>query len=63
MLKKNTYLKWFPESKNACHNVQVGSMKTKLHEITIRIYKLCLEHKIEFEIDWIPRKEIEQADF
>ncbi len=38
-------------------------MKKDLHEIQIRIYQLCLEHKIEFELEWIPRTDIQKADF
>jgi hypothetical protein len=38
-------------------------MKKDLHNIVIRIYKLCLDHKIELEIEWIPRTEMQKADY
>ena len=38
-------------------------MRRDLHEIAIRIYQLCLENRIEFEIDWIAQTEIPKADF
>ena len=31
-------------------------MRKDLHSIAIRIYKLCLENKIELEIEWIQHK-------
>jgi hypothetical protein len=38
-------------------------MKKDLHKIAIRIYKLCLDHKRELEIEWIPRTEMQKADY
>ncbi len=38
-------------------------MKKDIHEIAIRIYQLCLEHKIEFELEWIPCTDILKAGF
>ena len=36
-------------------------MRKDLHHIAIRIYKLCLDHHIELE--WVPRTEIQRADY
>ena len=38
-------------------------MRKDLHSIAIRIYKLCLDHKIDLDIEWIPRTEIQRADY
>ena len=58
-----SYVKWYSDSQVACSVARVGSMKKDLHEIAIRIYQLCLEHKIEFELEWILRTDIQKADF
>ena len=59
----HTYVKWFSDSQVACTVARVGSMRQDLHEIAIKIYQLCLEQRIEFEIDWIARTDIQKADF
>lgn len=59
----HTYVKWFSDSQAACTVARVGSMRKDVHQIAIRIYQLCLEHRIEFEIDWIPRTEIQKSKF
>ena len=60
---KHSYVKWYSESQAACTVARVGSMRKDLHEIALRVYQLCLEQKIAFEIDWIPRTELQRADF
>ena len=60
---KGSYIKWFSDSQTACRIVQVGSMRKDLHIIAIRIFQLCVDHHIELDIQWIPRTEIEKADY
>ena len=62
---KHSYVKWYSDSQVACTIARVGSMKKDLHvhEIALRIYQLCLEQKIELGIDWIPRTNLQRADF
>ena len=60
---KHSYVKWYSDSQADCTVARVGSMRKNLHEIALRVYQLCLEQKIEFEIDWIPRTELQRADF
>ena len=59
----HSYVKWYSDSQVACMIARVGSMRRDLHGIALRIYQLCLEHGIEFEIDWIPRTQLQKADF
>ena len=47
----------------ACSIVQVGSMRHDLHIIAINIFNLCAANNIKLEIQWIPRNELEKADF
>ena len=60
---KHSYVKWYSDSQVACTVARVGSMRKDIREIALRVYQLCLEQKIEFEIDWIPRTELQRADF
>ena len=60
---KHSYVKWYSDSQAACTVARVGSMRKDLHEIALWVYQVCLEQKIEFEIDWIPRTELQRADF
>ena len=38
-------------------------MRHDLHIIAINIFNLCAANNIELEILWIPRNELEKADF
>ena len=59
----HAYVKWFSDSQTACSIARVGSMKKDLYNLAIRIFKLCLDHKIELEIEWISRTEMQKADY
>jgi hypothetical protein len=56
-------VKWFSDSQTACKIIQMGSMRKDLHTIALNIFQLCTANSIELEIQWIPRTEIDQADF
>lgn len=62
-LIKGSYVKWFSDSQTACKIIQVGSMKKELHVMAIRIFQLCVDNGIQFEVQWIPRAELERADY
>ena len=62
-LLEHAYVKWFSDSQTACSITRVGSMRKDLHSIAIRIYKLCLDHKIDLDIECIPRTEIHRAEY
>ena len=38
-------------------------MKKDLHEKTIRIFQFCTNNNIHLEVQWIPRTELERADY
>ena len=59
----HSYVKWYSDRQVACTIARVGNMRRDLHGIALRIYQLCLEHGVEFEIDWIPRAQLQKADF
>ena len=60
---KNSHVKWFTDSQAAAKIVEVGSMRTDLHTLALRIFEICIKHKILLDIQWVPRSEVERADF
>ena len=40
-----------------------GSMRSDLHAIALEIFQFCTNDGIELELQWIPRTEIERADY
>ena len=62
---KHSYVKWYSDSQAACTVARVGGMRKDLHEIALRVYQLRLEKRKrnEFEIDLIPRTDLQRADF
>lgn len=41
----------------------MGSIGHDLHIITLNIFNLCAANNIDLEIQWIPKNELEKADF
>ena len=62
-LIKSTHSKRFSDSKTASKIIQVGSMKPDLHKIALQVFQVCLDNKIDLDIQWVPRTELERADF
>ena len=60
---KNSHVKWFTDSQAAAKIVEVRSMRTDLHTLALRIFEICIKHKILLDIQWVPRSEVERADF
>ena len=60
---ESPHVKWHTDSQAAAKIVDVGSMKSDLHKLAIKIFGPCLRSKIKLEIQWIPRTENEKADF
>jgi hypothetical protein len=56
-------IKWFSDRQTACKIISVGSMRFDLHIIALKIFQICADNAIHLEIQWIPRTEIEKADF
>lgn len=56
-------IKWITDSKNVVSIVQVGSTKPYLQDISIQIDQLCSINDIELLPVWMPRKNIQHADF
>ena len=38
-------------------------MRSELHTIAVEIFQFCANNDIELELQWIPRTEIERADY
>jgi hypothetical protein len=43
--------------------ISVGSMRSYIHITALTIFQICADNAIHLEIQWIPRTEIEKADF
>ncbi|KAL5020676.1 hypothetical protein ScPMuIL_002241, partial [Solemya velum] len=59
---ENSNVKWFTDNQNVVQIVSKGSMKSELQDVALSIYNTCIEHKVSLDVDWVPRKENEQAD-
>ena len=62
-LLKGSYVKWFSDSQSACKIVQVGSMRSDLHDIAPEIFQFCAIYGIKLEVQWIPLTELVKADY
>ena len=60
---KNNRIKWFSDNQAVVKIISNGSMKPSLQTIALSIYRLCVQHNIFLEMDWIPRTKNEKADF
>ena len=58
-----SYVKWISDSRSACKIVQVEYKRNDLHAIALENFQLCANNGIELEVQWIPRTEIERADY
>lgn len=38
-------------------------MKLELHTLALKIFKICYEHSIHLDIEWVPRDRNTRADF
>ena len=38
-------------------------MKKELHDLAITIFQCCAENQISLDIQWIPRSDLERADY
>ena len=41
----------------------MGGMKLDPQRLTVKIFQFCATHNIRLEVQWIPRKENEKADY
>ena len=62
-LLKNSSVKWFTDNQAAARIVESGSMRKDLHFLCLKVFQTCLLHKISLEIQWIPRSEVQRADY
>ena len=58
----NARVRWFTDNQNVVHILQVGSRKSDLHEIALRVFSLAIENQIRLEPEWVPRACNERAD-
>ena len=56
-------VKWFTDNQAVTSIVHKGSMKSDLQVIAINIFKLCLAHSIQLQVEWVPRSENDRADY
>ena len=55
-------VEWFTDNQ-AVTSMHKGSLKSDLQVIAIDIFKLCLAHSIQLQIEWVPRSENDRADY
>ena len=59
---RGSFVKLHLDNQSSARIIECGSMKKDLHAISIEIFELCFENKIELSVEWIPRLENEAAD-
>jgi hypothetical protein len=60
---ENSHVKWFTDNQGAAKIVEVGSMRSDLQTLALRIFQICTQYKILLDIQWVPRTEVTKADF
>ena len=58
----NRVIKWFTDAQNVVSIFNHGSKLPELQQIALRIFRFCLQNKINIEVEWIPRAQNERAD-
>ena len=56
-------VKWLTDNQGVQYIISSGSKKSHLQEGALAIFEVCLSHSIRLEVEWIPRKENERADY
>ena len=56
-------IKWFTDNQNVVRIVKVGSKKTHLQDGAMCIFQTCMRYGIKLEMEWIPRRDNEVADY
>jgi hypothetical protein len=51
------------DNKNVCSVLKNGSKKPHLHDIALKVDKLCTDKQISLQARWLPRKHNADADF
>ena len=54
-------VKWFTDNLAVNSIMHKGSMKSDLQVIAIDIFKLCLAHSVQLQVEWVP--ENDRADY
>lgn len=62
-LLKYQRVKWFSDNTGVCSIVSKGSMKPELQDLSLKIFRLCMENCIHLEIEWLPREQNSIADY
>jgi hypothetical protein len=53
---------WFTDNQNVVSIVSIGSKKPELHDMSLQLFKVCLNSQINLDIKWVPREAISDAD-
>ncbi len=46
-------VKWYADHTNVVHIMKKGCMKSNVNDLTLNIYKLCLQEAISTDIEWV----------
>ena len=58
-----SHVKWYTNNQATAKIVEVGSMKLELHSLALKIFKICYENSIHWDMEWVPRDCNTRADF
>ena len=58
-----SHVRWYTNNQATAKTVEVGSMKFELLTPVLNIFKICYEHSIHLDIEWVPRDCNTRVDF
>ena len=59
---KGRSIAWFTDNQNVVSIVSKGSKKPELHDMSLQLFKICLNSQINLDIKWVPRECNSDAD-
>ena len=60
---KDKRIKWFTDNQNVVSIVAKGSMKLEIDDITLCIFKNCVQHNAFIDVEWVPRTTNDESDY
>ena len=58
-----SHVRWYTDNQATAKIVGVDSMKFDWHTPALKIFKICYEHSIHLDIEWVPRNCNTRANF
>jgi hypothetical protein len=60
---KDKRIKWFTDNQNVVSIVAKGSMKLEIDDITLCIFKNCVQHNAFIDVEWVTSTTNDESDY